>query len=88
MATPSPSHRFRFSFTSVCGQVQPLDVALSNRFRFRFRYVLHPWAAKYSHWMWHFGHSVLSKLCNSSANWNISHFGSIMRGLTHQWPTS
>jgi hypothetical protein len=20
-----------------------------------------PWAAKYSHWMWHFGHSVLSK---------------------------
>jgi hypothetical protein len=29
--------------------------------------------AKYSHWMWHFGHSVLSKLCNSSANWNISH---------------
>jgi hypothetical protein len=28
--------------------------------------------------MWHFGHSVLSKLCKSSANWNISHFGSIM----------
>jgi hypothetical protein len=23
------------------------------RFRFRFRYVLHPFAAKYSHWMWH-----------------------------------
>jgi hypothetical protein len=21
--------------------------------RFRFRYVLHPFAAKYSHWMWH-----------------------------------
>jgi hypothetical protein len=21
--------------------------------RFRFRYVLHPWTAKYSHWMWH-----------------------------------
>jgi hypothetical protein len=24
-----------------------------TRFRFRFRYVLHPFAAKYSHWMWH-----------------------------------
>jgi hypothetical protein len=34
-------------FTSVDGQVQPLDVAL--------------------------GHSVLSKLCDSSAKWNISH---------------
>jgi hypothetical protein len=25
----------------------------SVRFRFRFRYVLHPWTAKYSHWMRH-----------------------------------
>jgi hypothetical protein len=26
---------------------------VSHYFRFRFRYVLHPFAAKYSHWMWH-----------------------------------
>jgi hypothetical protein len=26
-------------------------IAVWFRFRFRFRYVLHPWAAKYSHWM-------------------------------------
>jgi hypothetical protein len=25
----------------------------SRLWRFRFRYVLHPFAAKYSHWMWH-----------------------------------
>jgi hypothetical protein len=25
----------------------------TSPFRFRFRYVLHPFAAKYSHWMWH-----------------------------------
>jgi hypothetical protein len=48
----------------------------------RFRYVLHPWTAKYSHWMWHFSHSVLSKCCNSSANRNISHLA--FCGLTHQ----
>jgi hypothetical protein len=24
-----------------------------NEVWFRFRYVLHPFAAKYSHWMWH-----------------------------------
>jgi hypothetical protein len=28
-------------------------VESADRFRFRFRYVLHPFAAKYSHWMWH-----------------------------------
>jgi hypothetical protein len=29
---------------------------LEEELRFRsIRFVLHPWAAKYSHWMWHFG---------------------------------
>jgi hypothetical protein len=35
---------------------------------FRFRYVLHPWTAKYSHWMWHWAIAFCqSGVCDSSA---------------------
>jgi hypothetical protein len=35
--------------------------------RFRFRYVLHPWTAKYSHWMWHWAIAFCQRVCDSSA---------------------
>jgi hypothetical protein len=51
------------------GQVTP-----RTRFKFSFRYVLHSWTAKYSHWTVALGHSVLSeRVCDSGAKWNISH---------------
>jgi hypothetical protein len=40
----------------------------STSSRFRFRYVLHPWTAKYSHWMWHWAIAFCQSDVNSNAN--------------------
>jgi hypothetical protein len=42
----------RKALISVTSAAHPEAVS-KYRPRFRFRYVLHPFAAKYSHWMWH-----------------------------------
>jgi hypothetical protein len=55
---------------------------------FRFRYVVRPWMATRSHWMWHFVRSLFVMVSsNSSANGSKLSLG-LLHGLTHQWPAS
>jgi hypothetical protein len=65
-----------------------LLVSVQGTLRFRFRYILHPWTAKYSHWMWHWAIAFCQSYAIGSAKWNISHLEySVVSLISGQHPS-